>query len=121
MAEAVRRGLGVHQDWHSLEAAGLKAAVEEVLENPAYREATAELSELVMDTPQHPLDRAVWWMEYLLRHPGNPAMKNPARHLSWIQYFLIDVIAFFGAVLVLICYVLKKLFDFCCIRKQKKE
>ena len=121
VAEAVRRGLGVHQDWHGLEAAGLKAAVEEVLENPAYREATAELSELVMDTPQHPLDRAVWWMEYLLRHPGNPGMRNPARHLSWVQYFLIDVIAFFVAVLVLICYILKKLVFFCCVRKQKKE
>ena len=57
VAEAVRNGVGVLEDWHSLEADNLLASVREVLTNPKYTEAVTRLSDLVMDTPQHPLDR----------------------------------------------------------------
>ena len=58
VAEAIRNGVGLLEDWHSLEADSLLASVQEVLENPKYKQAVTRLSNLIMDTPQHPLDRS---------------------------------------------------------------
>ncbi len=41
-----------------------------------------------------PLDRAVWWLEHVLRHPGLYAGKAAVHKLSWVQYFLLDIIGF---------------------------
>ena len=60
VAEAIRNGVGLLEDWHSLEADSLLASVQEVLSNPKYKEAVTRLSDLIMDTPQHPLDRSTW-------------------------------------------------------------
>ena len=64
---AVTQGWAVSIDWKTVTGAGLEAAVREVLDNPSYKEAVTRLSDLVMDQPLHPLERTVWWMEYLLR------------------------------------------------------
>jgi hypothetical protein len=32
-----------------------------------YKESVTQLNDLVLDQPMHPRDRAVWWLEYLLR------------------------------------------------------
>lgn len=121
VAEAVRNGVGLLEDWHSLEAERLLASVQEVLDNPKYKEAVTRLSDLIMDTPQHPLDRSVWWLEYLLRHPHNTGMKSPAVKLSWYQYLLLDVIAFFLLIIASILFVFCKLIICCCAKKQKTE
>ena len=71
MAEAVGNGVGLLEDWHSLEADSLLASVQEVLNNPKYREAVTRLSDLIMDTPQHPLDRSTLKYSHLtLGIPG---------------------------------------------------
>ena len=75
------------------ECYSIDTAIKEVLSDSSYKSAITELSDLVMDQPQHPLDRVVWWMEYLLRHPHNPGMVSPTQDLWWYQYFLLDVIA----------------------------
>jgi glucuronosyltransferase len=41
-----------------------------------------------------PLDTAIFWTEYVIRHGGAPHMRSAALDLSWYQYLLIDVIAF---------------------------
>ena len=64
---AVTQGWAVSIDWKTVTGAGLEAAIREVLDNPGYKEAVVRLSDLVMDQPLHPLERTVWWMEYLLR------------------------------------------------------
>ncbi len=30
-----------------------------------------------------PLDRAVWWLEFLIRHPGKNHMRSPVHDLAW--------------------------------------
>ena len=75
-----------------------------------------------MDQPLHPLDRAVWWLEYLLRHPHNPDMKPVTHELNWLQYFLLDVIAAILLILTIIFLLIVKiiscLYNFC--RKKNK-
>ena len=41
-----------------------------VIEDPKYGRRAREHGSLLMDDINKPLDRAIWWLEYALRHPG---------------------------------------------------
>jgi len=62
-------GVAVKVNVQTLTTEKLKAALLEVLENPKYRQNMKLRSELFRDQPQKPLDRAVWWCEYVMRNP----------------------------------------------------
>ena len=65
--EAVRLGIGVTVDWHSLTEETLARELKRMLEEENFQTKVDTLQRRILDTPQHPLDRAVWWLEYLLR------------------------------------------------------
>jgi glucuronosyltransferase len=60
------------------------------------------LSAVLNDQPQTPLERAVYWTEYVIRHKGAPHLKSAAADLPWYQYLLLDVMLVLatGALLV---------------------
>ena len=89
--------------------------------NPRYQSSVSQLSDLIMDQPQHPLDRAVWWLEYLLRHPHNTSMKPYTHNLYWFQYFLLDVMAVLLIVLSAVILLIIKLLQCCCSRPSNKN
>ena len=57
MNEVINKNAGVKVEWHGMTEETLSEAVEEVLSNPLYQSSVDLLSELIMDQPQHPLDR----------------------------------------------------------------
>ncbi|XP_069696750.1 UDP-glycosyltransferase UGT5-like [Periplaneta americana] len=77
----------------------------------SYRENAQRLSRVFRDQPLTPLERAVFWTEYVIRHKGAPHMRSAALDLAWYQYFLLDVIAFLvlavGSVLLIVFLVLR--------------
>jgi glucuronosyltransferase len=83
-----------------------------------YRENAQRLSRIFRDQPRTPLEQAVYWTEYVIRHKGAPHLRSAAMDLAWYQYFLLDVIAVLALaivsillILLLVCRViLKKLF-----------
>ncbi|XP_078684777.1 UDP-glucuronosyltransferase 1-2-like [Branchiostoma floridae x Branchiostoma belcheri] len=105
-ARVVARGLGVKLDFSTVTADELYRAVLHVLTNNSYRETAARLSRLHRDQPQSPMERAVWWIEHVIKHGGLPHLRARAVELPWYQYYLLDVAAFLlavcSAVLVLI-------------------
>lgn len=66
----------------------------EVATNPEYRRRISRISRLVHDQPDSPKERAVWWLEYLLRNEGAAHLNQEsfARNLSWPQILLLDVL-----------------------------
>ncbi|XP_053181073.1 UDP-glucuronosyltransferase 2A1-like [Scomber japonicus] len=63
-----------------------------VLYEPSYRKNIQELSRLHRDQPMKPLDRAMFWIEFVMRHKGAPHLKTNSYKMSWIQYHCVDVI-----------------------------
>jgi glucuronosyltransferase len=56
-----------------------------------------------------PLNTAIFWTEYVIRHGGAPHMRSAALDLAWYQYLLIDVIAFIlviGAGILITLYII---------------
>ena len=58
------------------------------------------------DRPQRPLDDALFWTEYVMRHKGARHMKSVARDLNFLQYYCLDVLAVLVTALLTILYVL---------------
>jgi glucuronosyltransferase len=83
-----------------------------------YRENVQRLSRIFRDQPLTPLQQAVYWTEYVIRHKGAPHLRSAVLDLAWYQYFLLDVIAVLAVasvsvlfILLLVCRViLKKVF-----------
>ena len=78
----------------------LYTAINTILTNSSFTEKAKEHGQLVMDQMNTPLDTAVCWLEYVLRHPGMKHMRSPVHDLNWPQYFLLDVIAAIAFIIV---------------------
>lgn len=87
----------------------IRDTVRKVLYTPTYREGMKKVSALFHDQPEKPLDRAVWWIEWVLRHPDIDNLQSPVLKLGFFRSNLIDVMAFFLVLVVLVLFVLKKL------------
>jgi glucuronosyltransferase len=72
----------------------------------SYTQNAKVLSERYRDRPMSPLDTAVYWTEYVIRHKGAPHLRGAARNLSWWQEALLDVYAVVALGLAAVLYVL---------------
>ena len=50
-----------------------------------------EMSAVMRDQTEGPLERAVYWTEYVVRHRGAPHLNRASRKLSTYQRVLFDV------------------------------
>jgi len=73
-----------------------------------------------LDQPEQPLERAVFWTEYILRHKGAPHMRSAALDLAWYQVHLLDVYAFLASILLLSSFLTCKIISLLCCRRKKE-
>ena len=52
----------------------------------------ARVSSLMHDQPDRPLDRATYWIEYVIRHRGAQHLRTKNRWMSLLQRGMIDVL-----------------------------
>ncbi|XP_054726044.1 UDP-glycosyltransferase UGT5-like [Anastrepha obliqua] len=102
VAQAQAKGLGVMLNFRNFTSEDLYNAVLEVLNNPMYAKKAEEASARFHDRPMTPLDTAIYWTEYVLRHKGAPQMRVAARHLNFFQRHSLDTMAvLFGVPLLM--------------------
>lgn len=58
-----------------------------------------------------PMDTAVYWVEYIIRHQGAPILQSAAKDLAWYQYYLVDIAAFLLIFFALCTRILAKIFQ----------
>lgn len=111
-AKAHADGYALRLELRALTARRLAQAVERVVRDPRYRTAARERSALLRDQPETPLERAVYWSEYVMRHRGARHLQSPVRELSFVQYFLLDVIALYAAAIIVLVAVTRRALRF---------
>ncbi|XP_055607049.1 UDP-glucosyltransferase 2-like [Uranotaenia lowii] len=94
----------------SLTTNDIVQTIRKVLEDPGYRNRMQEKSALFRDQPERPLDRAIWWIEWALRHPNAKSIQSPTMKLGFWRSQSYDVVLFIVVVILAIRYLLKKLF-----------
>nr|XP_013049240.1 UDP-glucuronosyltransferase 2A2 isoform X2 [Anser cygnoides] len=120
------KGAAVELDFGTLKTEDLVDAVNAVINNSSYKENALRLSKIHHDQPTKPLDRAVFWIEFVMRHKGAKHLRPAAHHLTWYQYHCLDVLAFLFTCAAIAVFILVKCCLFCCrkrgrIAKRKKE
>lgn len=89
----VAEGWAVPLNYPTLTEKTFEAGLTEALANKSYGMVVKKAAELYRDRPQHPLDTAVYWTEYVMRHKGAKHMQSQAVDMYWFQYYSFDVIA----------------------------
>ncbi|KAL0860430.1 hypothetical protein ABMA27_009819 [Loxostege sticticalis] len=84
--------IGLRLDMETLTEEGFKNAIEKVIGDESYRQNIKRLGILMRDQPQPPLERAVWWTEYVIRHSGARHLRAPAANMSWHQYLELELV-----------------------------
>ncbi|XP_045563925.1 UDP-glucuronosyltransferase 2C1 isoform X3 [Salmo salar] len=77
-------------------------ALQEVLNEPSYRMNMQRLSRLHRDVPMEPLDTALFWIEFVMRHKGAAHLRTESYRMPWYSYHSVDVMVFLLAVVLLI-------------------
>ncbi|XP_038163133.1 UDP-glucuronosyltransferase 2A2-like [Cyprinodon tularosa] len=119
------KGVAKILDVSDLNTEIFKKTVQEVLNEPSYKMNMQRLSELHRDQQVKPLDRAIFWIEFVMRHKGAPHLRTESYRMPWYSYYSVDVILFLIAisllVLLVFSWLLRHCFTLCCKRKVKSD
>uniref|UniRef100_A0A668AWI1 Uncharacterized protein n=1 Tax=Myripristis murdjan TaxID=586833 RepID=A0A668AWI1_9TELE len=99
--------------------------IQEVLHEPSYRMNMQRLSRLHRDQPIKPLDLALFWIEFVMRHKGAAHLRTESYKMPWYSYHSVDVIVFLAGVVLLIlgtfAAIIKCLCSRLCLRTKNKH
>lgn len=115
------RGAAKIVDTTKLTSQNFLEALREVLYNPSYRNNMKRLSALHRDKPMHPLDTAVYWIEFVMRHKGAAHLRTDSYQMPWYAYYSLDVFCFLLAVLLVLTAVVVGSIRFLCLRLCRKH
>lgn len=71
---------------------GLFEFITEMTTNKAYYNRAKYLSNIMQDNLVHPMEEAMFWIEYVARHKGAKHLKSHAVKMSWFSYILLDIL-----------------------------
>lgn len=97
------QGWAVVLEYDYLNETALTAGIHEILTNSTYKLNAQKRSQLFRDRPMSPLQTAVYWVEYVIRHNGAKHMQSPAVNLNFFQQNSLDIL-FVLAVALYIVY-----------------
>ncbi|PIK37267.1 putative UDP-glucuronosyltransferase 2C1 [Apostichopus japonicus] len=119
-ARVQKKGMGLMLDKTNITEENLMEVVQEVLHNPSYKERAQLFSDIHNDLPMKPLERAVYWIEHVMKF-GGAHLRPRSADMNFIELYMIDVAVFLIIVSAIGIYVeyliLSKLFRMCCSGK----
>ena len=101
MKRSVTAGVGLMISWEELTKEKLEESVQRVLNEPEFTANVKARSAVMRDQETTPLERAVFWIEYVIRHKGAGHLKSSMPELNFAQAHSFDVIGFLAFVLLL--------------------
>ncbi|XP_076993138.1 UDP-glucuronosyltransferase 2A3-like [Tamandua tetradactyla] len=113
------KGAAVDVSIDTMTSADLLRALRTVINEPSYKENAMRLSKIHHDQPIKPLDRAVFWIEFVMRHKGAKHLRPAAHDLTWLQYHSLDVIGFLLACVATTIFLVTKSCLFFCQKINK--
>ncbi|XP_070470856.1 UDP-glucuronosyltransferase 2B31-like isoform X2 [Equus przewalskii] len=126
VAHMKTKGAAVRLDFDTMTSSDLLNALKTVINDPSYKDNAMKLSRIQHDQPMKPLDRAVFWIEFVMRHKGAKHLRPASHDLTWFQYHSLDVTGFLLACVATTVFVIIKCL-LCCWKfaktgkKEKRE
>uniref|UniRef100_A0A1W7R8B9 UDP-glucuronosyltransferase n=1 Tax=Aedes albopictus TaxID=7160 RepID=A0A1W7R8B9_AEDAL len=88
----IEQGVGKRLSIKDVKSSELVNAIREVMTDERYRKNMSRLSKLFRDEKESPLERAIWWVEWVLRNPTAQILQSNAIRLDWAVKYSFDVI-----------------------------
>lgn len=98
-AKAELDGYAIKLNLQGLTSEALFNAIHKAIHNPKYKEDVLKRQMLLNDQRHTPLETAVYWVEYVIRHKGAHHLYSPSRNLNFFQYYSLDVVVVFAIAL----------------------
>ncbi|XP_075220175.1 UDP-glycosyltransferase UGT5-like isoform X2 [Lycorma delicatula] len=118
-------GAGLELDFYNITYESVYDKLEKFLTSTSYKENMKRVSAISKDRPMPPVDTAIWWVEYVLRHNGAPHLRPASLSLKWYQLYMVDLFLFIAAVILLLLliirFIFKKIFSIFSILKHKEH
>lgn len=114
MLRAQSHGYAVMLEWPTLNTTGLSAAINRVMYDSMVKESMDRSHTLFTDQSEPPLEKAIWWVEYVMRHNGADFLKPQSMNLAFYQYNLLDVAGLVFVIVITLLFVFWKFCCYCC-------
>ncbi|XP_011782460.1 PREDICTED: UDP-glucuronosyltransferase 2B19-like isoform X3 [Colobus angolensis palliatus] len=108
IAHMKAKGAAVSLNFNTMSSTDLLNSLKTVINDPLYKENAMKLSRIHHDQPVKPLDRAIFWIEFVMRHKGAKHLRVAAHDLTWFQYHSLDVIGFLLACVATVIFIITK-------------
>ncbi|XP_017113511.1 UDP-glucosyltransferase 2-like [Drosophila elegans] len=102
MEHIKRQGLGLVLNYKTMTSVELKNAIIRLLTEKSFDLTARTTAARFRDQPMSPLETAVWWTHYVLRHKGAPHMRVAGRELDFFTYHSLDVLGTFVLVFLVV-------------------
>lgn len=93
MNHVSRMGLGLVLSFREMTTDGLKSTILRLLKEKSFDVTARTTAARYRDQPMNPLETAIWWTHYVLRHKGAAHMRVAGRELDFFTYHSLDVLA----------------------------
>lgn len=91
MDKAVRDGYALQLLWNQIEKKLLHQSIQKLIYDESYIQNIRKRQSLLRDQTETPLERGIYWAEYIARHKGAEHLHLGSRQLNRLQRSLIDV------------------------------
>ncbi|XP_071491818.1 UDP-glucuronosyltransferase 2C1-like [Diadema antillarum] len=123
-AAVADRELGVVIDRSTITEDKFRKAVRQVLDDPRFKTNAAKASAIFQDDLMKPLDRAIFWIEHVIKF-GGAHLRTRANDLNFITRNCLDVLAVIITSVLLMMYVFVRFFMLltrcCCARNRGQK
>ncbi|XP_055692931.1 UDP-glycosyltransferase UGT5-like [Lutzomyia longipalpis] len=116
----VKSGFAEEEDITKVERNSFRKLIVKMMNDPKYKENAMIYSQLFRDQIDNPLERAVWWTEFVMRHPNMTFMSPPYADVSPFIRHSWDVLAFLYSLFLITLYMIFKFISFL-VRKCLKK
>eukprot|EP00092_Neocalanus_flemingeri_P095276 GFUD01121210.1.p1 GENE.GFUD01121210.1~~GFUD01121210.1.p1 ORF type:complete len:142 (+),score=34.28 GFUD01121210.1:3-428(+) len=80
-AEIVKeKRIGTVLNYKEVDDESLERAIKHILDDRSVETNVDRMATMVKDYRTHPLEDAIWWSEYVMRHTGCGHLQSPHRH-----------------------------------------
>lgn len=125
MARAVSQGYGLTLDYDTLSEDSLRSAINSIFNDTNYHENAEKLSAIFKDNPISPIDKAIYYIEHVIRTNGAAHLQTTATKLSLFQLHLVDQItlalALITSITLIVIFTLSKGMKFLKKKFQKRD
>ncbi|XP_060654634.1 UDP-glycosyltransferase UGT5-like [Drosophila nasuta] len=117
-------GFGISMDLLTLNKESLEKGIQEVLNNPVYRNNVRKFSDLYRDRPLTARQSVIYWTEYVMRHKGAYHLRSPIVKLGFLARYNLDVYAIllliFACSMIIFEFLLRFLVNTILLKTQSK-